>query len=202
MTEALGRSLVAFALSLALHGCNTTRIENAWADPEVAPADLAFRHVVAIAALRSEATQRIAEDALAAAATRTRVTPAYQIVTQADRADVERLRTKLEAAGVDAAVVVRLVGIEEEEIFVPNTGPRPRSGYYDYWRREGARVYESGYYRTDTEVVVETRLYDVARGRLLWAGTSRTVNPRDVEEVVQGIFQAASEDLRKRGLVP
>ena len=101
----------------------------------------------------------------------------------------------------DGAIVVRLVDIQEDEVFVPRAAG-PYGGYYDHWRRAGTKVYEAGYYRTDTEVIVETRLYDVHDARLLWAGTSNTINPRDVNEVIEGIVETAGQDLRKRGLVP
>lgn len=191
-------TIAAACVSLA---CSNTQVQTAWSDPGVVPDDLVFEHVVAIAALRSEAEQRVVEDGFASAAIDTRVTPAYRLVSQADRADVERLRTALTRHQVDGAIVVRLVGIQEEQVFVPRSAG-PYGGYYDHWHRVGSRVYEAGYYRTDTDVVVETRLYDVGEGRLLWAGTSSTINPRDVQEVIEGIVEATGKDLRKRGLVP
>ena len=199
------RTTARFALwtgvCLASLGCGTTRLDTVWADSEATASDLAFQHVVAIAALREEALQRAVEDALASAAIDTEVTPGYRLVSRADRADVDRLRTVLEGHGIDGAIVVRLVDIREEEVFVPRTGGS-YGGYYDHWRRAGVRVYESGYYRTDTEVTVETRLYDVHDGRLLWAATSNTINPRDVDEVIEGIVESAGHDLRERGLIP
>ena len=46
------------------------------------------------------------------------------------------------------------------------------------------------------------RLYDVAEGKLLWAGVSETLNPDGVDEVIQGIVEAAGKELAEQGLIP
>ncbi len=85
--------LLCFALAA---GCASTKLVDSWAAPGVDASDLSFQHVVAIAAVPQVSRQRIAEDALEAAATETKVTAAYKIVSQEDRADTARLRTVLE----------------------------------------------------------------------------------------------------------
>ena len=197
MRKMRGCAGLVVALGLA---CSNTRIVDSWSDPGLQAADLRFEHVVAIAAVANESRQRLAEDALAAAATRTRVTPGYRLLSHADRADSERLRAVLEEAGVDGAVTVRLVGVEEKTTYVP--GSRHPVSYWTYWGRSGAPVYDPGYYRDDTIVVVETTLHDVRSGRLLWAGTSRTLNPDSVADVIEGVVASAAKELRERGLIP
>jgi hypothetical protein len=194
---ALLSSLCAFVVA----GCATTNIVESWTAPGLTAAELEFQHVVAIAAVRETSRQRIVEDALAAAATRTRVTPGYAILTPEDRADVERLRTALERHGIDGAITVRLVGVEEKETYVAPAHRTP-GGYYGYYGTYGRRVYQPGYVVTDTYVVVETSLYDVAGGSLLWAGISRTFNPASVDSLIGEIATAARNELRDEGLLP
>ena len=193
---------VAFGFALALAAaCAATRAVDTWTASGLSPDDLAFEHVVAIAALQEVSRQRVAEDALASAITRTKVTPAYQLMDQAERADAERLRAVLDRNGVDGAITVRLVGIEDKQTYVPGSARTGPGGYYGYWGRVGAGVYAPGYYRTDTYVTVETTLYDVAGARLLWAGTSRTFNPQNIDAVIAGVVAAAAKDLRTQGLI-
>ena len=190
------------SLCLALvAGCATTQIVETWKAPELTAADLEFEHLVAIAVMPDATRQRIVEDKLAAAATRAKVTPAYQILEPEDRADVARLREVLERHGIDGAVTVTLVDTEKQQTYVPGT-TRVYPGYYGYYRSAGAVVYEPGYVRTDTIVVVETSLYDVADGKLLWTGVSRTMNPQKVDTLIEEIVEAAREELRSEGLLP
>jgi hypothetical protein len=190
-------------LALVLAGCATTHIVESWTAPGLTPADLQFDHVVAIAVMPEVARQRIVEDALAAAAEQTRVTPAHAILTPGDRAEVDRLRQVLERNGIDGAVAVSLVGVDEKQTYVPGT-PRPyaRRGFYGYYGAMGGVAYDPGYVRTDTYLVVETSLYDVAAGKLLWTGVSRTLNPSETDALIEGIVKAAREELRSQGLLP
>ena len=192
-------------LSLAL-GCSTTRMIESWKEPGLKASDLSFQHVVAIAAVPKEAQQRIAEDAIVASATRTKVTAAYTLVTQQDRADVDRLRAVLQQHGIDGAITVRLIGIDERETYVPGTSVYPGGyyggGYYGYYGRVGAPVYDPGYTRSDTYVKVEISLYDVAKGKLLWTGVSETLNPTVVEGLIRSIVAAAGKQLADEGLLP
>lgn len=190
------------AALVLLVGCASTHLVDTWSAPGLTASDLSFQHVVAIALVAEEAQQRIVEEAVAAAATRTKVTPAYALVTQADRADTDRLRAKLEAQGIDGAITVRLVSVEQKETYVPSgSGTYGGGGYYGYYDRVGTIIYEPGYYRTDSFVKVETSLYDVAGAKLLWAGVSETLNPSNVDGLIKEIVETAGKRLRKQGLL-
>jgi hypothetical protein len=167
----------------------------------VTAAELEFQHVVAIAAVREPTRQRVVEDALAAAATRTRVTPGYTILTAEDRADEDRLRTALTRHDIDGAITVRLVDVEQSQTYVP-PAHRYGGGYYGYYGAVGRPVYQPGYVVTDTHVVVESSLYDVGGGRLLWTGISRTFNPTSIDALIGEIATATRNELRNEGLLP
>jgi len=190
---------LAVVLVLLLAACASTRIVDSWTAPGLTPSDLRFQHVVAIAVLDDETSQRVAEDAVAQAATRTRVTPAYRLLSPAERADPELLRLALSRAGVDGVVTVRLVGTEAKQTWVPGSTVAVGGGYWGYY---GQLIYEPGHYRTDTVVRIETTLHDFGSGKLLWSGISESMNPENVRQVVAEIVAAARKDLRKQGLLP
>ena len=168
-------------------GCGTTRIVESWTAPGLEASDLAFEHVIAIAVLAEESSQRIAEDTIASTATSTKVTPAYTLVSAEDRADVERLRRVLTEHGIDGAITVRLVGVEKVQTYVPGTTRAYPGGYYGYYRRSGTVVQDPGYVRRDKYVTVETSLHEVASGKLLWSGVSESMNPGSVGGMIEEI---------------
>jgi hypothetical protein len=195
-------SFVVLSLAALLAtGCSTTKIVESWEAPGLVASDLAFEHVIAIAEVRAIARQRVAEDALATAVTRTKVTPAHTLLSQEDRADVERLRQALIRNDIDGAITVRLVGIEDRQTYVPGSVRSYQGGYYGYYGR-GTVIYDPGYVRTDTHVFVETSLYNVAAGKLLWAGVSESLNPSSVDNLIEGIVRSAAKELADQGLLP
>jgi len=192
--------LVACVLSGPL-ACASTRIETQWKDPAARAEDLAFRKVIALAQLEDETARRAAEDELARAiaagprakARGMQALPAYPLISTAELDDVAAMRAKVEGAGFDGAVVLRLVSDEERVTFVPGR-------YETMWGRVVS--YDPGYTTVDRILRVETRLYSVAQGKLLWSGVSRTVDPRDLADLVDGIANAVGEELEVQGLAP
>jgi protein-S-isoprenylcysteine O-methyltransferase Ste14 len=188
-------------LLLGLLACASTRIETQWRDPALAPGQLAFQRVIALAQVEDETTRRAAEDELArvlAAGPRAQergmqVRPSYTLIDDAELADVAALRRKVEGAGFDGAVVLRLVSDQERIQYVPGR-------YEVLWGR--AVRYDPGYTTVDRIVRIETSLYSIAQGRLLWSGVSRTLNPDDLGEVVEDVIRAVGAELERQGLLP
>jgi protein-S-isoprenylcysteine O-methyltransferase Ste14 len=193
-----------FGVALALFAvlaCAGTRIETQWKDPAVAPADLAFRKVIALAQVEQESVRRAAEDELArvlAAGPRARqrgmqALPAYPLIAPGELDDVAAMRTKVEAAGFDGAVVMRLVSDAERTRYVP--------GHYEVmWGRVVS--YDPGYTTVERIVRVETSVYSITQGKLLWSGVSRTLNPSDLEELIDDVVRAVGAELEEQGLLP
>lgn len=196
----LGRLLLVLPLCAVL-ACATTRIETQWQEPGLAAEQLAFRRVIALAQVGDETTRRAAEDELVrmiasgpgAQARGMQVEPAYRRIPTAELGDVAALRAKVEAAGYDGAVVLRLVSDRERVTYVP--------GHYEVmW---GAAVrYEPGYTDVDRIVRIETTLYSIRESKPLWSGVSRTLNPRDVRKLVDDVVRAVGRELKARGLAP
>jgi hypothetical protein len=71
-------------------------------------------------------------------------------------------------------------------------------GYYGYgW---GA-MYDPGYVREDTKVIIETLIFRVSDGKLLWAGVSESTNPKDASKLLHDLVETAVKEMRKQGLV-
>jgi protein-S-isoprenylcysteine O-methyltransferase Ste14 len=180
--------------------CASTRIETQWKDASVGPADFAFQKMVALAQVHDGTTRRVAEDELVrvlgssprAQARGMQVRPAYSLIAVEELDDVAELRRKVEGAGFDGAVVLRLVSDRERVEYVP--------GHYEVmW---GAAVrYDPGYTRVDRIVRIETSVYSIAQGRLLWSGVSRTLNPHDLPDLVEDVIRASAAELERQGLL-
>lgn len=54
---------------------------------------------------------------------------------------------------------------------------------------------------TDTFVKVETRIYDLRAGKLVWGGMSQTMNPSDAQASARELAQTVGAAMRKDGLI-
>jgi hypothetical protein len=191
-----GRVVLAALVAAALGGCASTKMTSTWEDPNVG--SVHFRRVVGVALTRDPGLRRLAEDEFVEA-----VGPAaiagYQILPDDELPDREAARRRIEATGVDGAIVYRLVGVEKQQRWVPPTTYRSAWGYWGY---AGPMVWEPGYLTTDRIVQVETTAYRVSDATLVWAGRSETLNPADEKDLIRGVVDASVAAMRKAGLLP
>lgn len=90
----------------------------------------------------------------------------------------------------------------ERDAFRPY--PWVGSRFGSYWGSYGwgwEAVYDPSYGYPETLVSIETRLYDVAMDRLMWAAVSQSRNPSDVIEVVRRLAGEALRQMQKEGVI-
>jgi hypothetical protein len=184
-------------LALAALACAATRVTSTWRDPAVGPVQ--FRKVVGIALSQDTTLRRIAEDEFVRAVGPEIGVAGYSVVEDDALRDREAVKQRVEAAGADGVVVFRLVGVEEQERWVP---PTTYGSAWGYWGIAAPMVYEPGYLTTDRIVQVEANAYEVAGARLLWSARSETFNPSNANQLVEEVVTAMVAELRKEKLLP
>lgn len=89
--------------------------------------------------------------------------------------------------------------MDREQTYVPGT--LVPGGFYGLYGSSWAGVYSPGYVITDTFVRIETSLYDVKEGRLLWTAVSETMNPSTLDDLIEEVVAAARQELAEQGLI-
>jgi len=57
--------------------------------------------------------------------------------------------------------------------------------------------------KVDQVARIETQVWALAgHGTLIWAGSSETVNPRDIARIARGLANHTVETLQKAGILP
>ena len=130
-----------------------------------------------------------------------RAVAAYTILNQEEVKDVQKAKAKL-GSDFDLAIVMRLVGQEEQTRWVPGSYPTYYGSFYGYYGYAGPMVYDPGYLTTDTIVRVETNIYTLPDEKLVYSALSETFNPSSAPKVVKEIGQIIRGDLRTKGLIP
>jgi len=200
---------VAFALILGVLGAGvmscgaSTSLTNSWRDPSVT-GPLEFNKVLVVMVTKDGATRRTVEDDIAQRITAKRnveAVPSYTILMESDLRNAEHAKQIVEQAGFDGAVALRIVGVDKETTYVPGTYPSPYYNFWGYYDYAWPAVYDPGYMQTDTIVNIETMVYSIKDGKLVWTGTTETFNPSDLDDLVEGIGATVSAEMTKQGLL-
>jgi hypothetical protein len=117
--------------------------------------------------------------------------------------NTESAKGWFERAKVEGVVALRPVRAEkgrEYTAVVWSSGYYPSFwGYYGYgWSSAYATPIGS---RETTTITVETLVYDLTRDRLVWAATSETRDPKNLQDFVKDLVKGAVSEMRKMKLV-
>lgn len=181
-------------LSFNYYSCSpSTKIEKTWTDPSFKPSTTSFHKVLVMGLMRDESTRRIAEDKMVAQFKNVTAVPSYQYLQPSDtvRSIVEE---RLKNDGFDGVVVMRLADVDKSTSYVPGT---TYGGWYGYRGWYGS----SGYYQEDKTYYVETNFYSLQSNKLLWSGTTSSLNPSKIDNTIDQIIGALKEQLQKQGLI-
>ena len=186
-------------LLLAL-GCATTKLAQTWSDPTIT-SPVQFKKVLVLYINPDSYQRRAAEDALFMNVRSTEVIQGYRVLPDELMKDVEGAKAFIQKTGIDGAILMRLVEVDKETSWVPGSTYGPYSSFYGYWGYAWPTVYDPGYMRTDTYVKLETMVYRVADGKLIYAAQSSTMNPESVRQIADDLAIELREDLKQRGLI-
>jgi hypothetical protein len=118
--------------------------------------------------------------------------------------DAEKLRFRLQERGFDAIITVAIIDIEAERYVGPEKQYVPLVYYNrfgNYYHRTEVLVYKPGYFSLKTRYFLETNIYELKAGRLVWSGRSTVFDPQDVERFVPRYSKNLFKELQKTGII-
>jgi hypothetical protein len=194
----ISRRLFACVAVLALAGCASTTIRDAWSDPAYQGGP--FARVLVLGVSRDVPERRVFEDTMARriAATGTQAVPAYQYLPESAKADEPSLDRAVRESGADALLMSRIRSIDRRTSVSTVMAPAYGYGWYPWY---------SGWYPV-TDVyqyeiaVVETSVFDTRTKRVVWTGVTETYEPTSVERDAPGFADVIAKALAERGLLP
>lgn len=204
----LGAALIFLVALSALAACSKTKtsIPMSWRNPTY---DGGFKKLFVIGVGENDGARRLFEDtfAKALAAEGAAAQASWGHLPQSERFTEEQVRTAIEGGAFDGVLVTRLLDVSQSEEYVPGStysvpSTHYRAGYYGYYGASYSTVHEPGYYKTNTTFRLETNLYSVATGDLVWSGQSATVNPESLSDVIESMTEAVAKKLKTEKLIP
>jgi hypothetical protein len=150
-----------------------------------------YKKILVMGLLKDESTRRIAEDKMVAAFKNVTAVQSYSYLQPSDtiRSEVE---DKLKKDGFDGVVIMRLADVDKSVSYVPGTG---YGGWYGY------RYSSPGYYQEDKTFYVETNFYSLPDTKLLWSGTTSSLNPNKLDRTIDDVINTLKGQLQKQKLI-
>ena len=195
------------ALAVVSCGGSSTSFTDMWKDPSAS--QFQFRKILAMVITADDSLRRAAEDQLAQhlGAKGAESVVSYSFISGEEIKNVETAKAKVKQQGLDGAVIMRVVGVQNTSSNSPGRyvadpyAQNPYSPFWGYYSTAWPAVYESGYSDRHEVVRVETRIYSVPEEKMLWAGYSETVEPESVAGLIDEIAKAAAVELKKQKLI-
>jgi hypothetical protein len=192
------------ALILALVALADNDFISTWKAPGTEPLNFTGKKVAAVLIIDDNNLRVSAEEALAREITaRGSIgVPAYRIIPKEELTKKDAAKGWFERAGIAGLVVLRLVQTDTTKVYDSAIWVSGYYGYaWDYWGSSWASVYPLGKAREEKTHTVEVLLYDLSKGAPIWAGVSRTTDPKDVQTYIKGLTIDVVKKLQSEGLV-
>jgi hypothetical protein len=207
--------LATAAMALVLGGCATpTTMDAQWVNPEFA-GKRSVTSIMVFGAVRDSATRRIYEDRMVAAlsAQGVKAVQSYRFLPDDGPVAEDRLRKAVAEAGVQYAMITRIINVTTQVNVSPGMvmGPAwgPGWGWNAGWGPGWGGF--AGYYNTmwattippqvttTQNVHADTRIFNVANAAVVWSaatttGTGYNSTPQLIDQFVQLIFSAIVKD--------
>jgi hypothetical protein len=182
-------------LTITLSGCSSTHVVTRWQDP--ATSHIVFTKILALVIGGDQSLVRAGEEDLCRQVAKVPCKPSYLAMPDSMRSDIPAAKALVRKEGFDGALVLRVVSDREKVTYMPPSYGPTFWGYYGY-----TRTYDPGYYRADQLVRVETSIYSITQDKLLWVGTTETVNPKSLSTLVEEVSKAVRKELVREGAIP
>jgi hypothetical protein len=208
MSRQLFRNAIATLLLVpAMALADGVKFTSTWKAPEASTTTFAGKKVAALIISDDQDLRVAGEEALVrelAALGLSQGVATYRMIPREELRDPEKAKGWYERAGVDGIVSMRLVSAETSKTWTPSmwvsASYNTLWGYYPYgW----GSVYAigSGRTREDTLAVIETLVFSVPANKLLWAGVTETLNPKDAASAIADVVKGTVEQMTKQGLL-
>jgi hypothetical protein len=187
------KALILLSITGLMASCGpSTKLEKSWTDPSLkSAADIPFTKIFVMAATKDESSNRIVEDKIAAAIKNATAVQSYTYLKPEDT-DQALIEEKLRKDGFDGLIIMRLKNVELSQNYVPGSS---YGGWYGY------RYGSPGYITTDETFTVETNIYSLKDAKLLWSGTTSTLNPTKMDNTIDAIISTIRYELKKQKLI-
>ncbi len=161
-----------------------------------------LNNILVIGVTSQSRRRQIFEDKFVAglAALKVNATPSYELIDSSLYLSRKVVENAIKGRNMGAVLVMRLAGIKEKEVYRQPDYQDENMTYFTYYDKAFHQS-NDGYYDQYKVVTLETNLYDIQSGELVWSMQSETMDPSQPRQVVEAQIELTISILAKRGLI-
>ena len=201
---------IAFSLLFIAGGCTSSRITTSWKAENAVPQK--YNKIMVLALIRE--TGRTIQENMENHFVGDLHDLGYNAVSSLkeygpkafDNMDENAAIGKLKNSGIDAIMTIVLLDKQKERKYVPGNVYYTPYSYYSnrFWGYRTTlyqRVYEPGYYVTDTKYFWESNLYDMSTQKLVYSVQTESFDPASSELLGHEYGQLIVKDMLKNNVL-
>ena len=133
--------------------------------------------------------------------------PSYDILPVTKEITKESVGAAIDGLQLDATIVMFATGITTEEYYIPSRRFGVYAGYgyshahyggfHNYYPHAINYVWLPSYDNTHAVITLETSLFDLETGKMVWSGQSNTFAPDSVDDVIKSITELTIKEMKK-----
>lgn len=199
-----------FALLLVAEACTTSRITSSWKAENTVPQK--YNKVMVLGLIREadRTIQENMENHLVGDLQELGYTAVSSLKEYGPRTfnkmDEEAAIAAIKNNGVDAVLTIVLLDKQKERKYITSTIYYSPYGYYHnyFWSYRTAlyhRIYEPGYYVTNTKYFWESNLFDMRTQKLVYSVQTQSFDPANSESLGHEYGQMIVQDMVKNNVI-
>jgi len=202
---------IGFILLLIAVGCTTSRITSSWKAEKTNPQKYNKIMVLGLIREADRSLQAKMENHLVSDLSELGYTAVSSLKEYGpkvfDNMDEAAAISKLKNSEIDAVITIVLLDKEKERKYIPgNMYYSPYNYYYNrFWGYRTAlynRIYEPGYYITNTRYFWESNLYDMSTQKLVYSVQTQSFDPANSESMGHEYGQLIVKNMVKLKVLP
>ena len=203
----VARALLAVALIAACSKSTASKTTIPQYDRMPGYKRVVFKSLFVIGLGENEQKRRLFEDVFSRVLTddSTYAMPSWKRLPQSRLLTETELKTALGTNEFDGVLITRLVSVDEdgdeEQVEGDTSGVQRARPLEAYYQGSYKVVHAPDYYERRIAYRLETNLYAMSDGGLVWAAHSAIVDPASVEKAIDSLARTVSEKLTQEGLL-
>jgi hypothetical protein len=201
-TTGMKKYLLPILAAGAILACGThTKIESSWRDPNTVINTNTKNKFIVAALLKNETVRRRTEDLMAFYYPGKAVSSYKKLGTEGLKQNQEYYDQMLKNENFDAVVVMRLVKAGTTKQYRPGNGEDYYNSWVDFYNHAWPTYYDPGDYTIKKKYFIEVNVYSLVRNKLVWSGTTSTINPSGSDELFDDVINTVNERMKKEGFL-
>jgi hypothetical protein len=189
--------MVAMAVHLLFFSAScapTTKLTRVWKDDTYKGGFL--RSIMVVGASKDALRGKMLEDAFVKQFERSglRATASGAQVSSNKALDIDTIRAEAQRLKMEAIFVTHFISVKDKSVFIhPSIPPPPgENSFASYYRS----AQYSGRVEEKTDVRMKSNLYGTSTEKLIWSGSSETIDAKTVDELVESLAKVVIKNLR------